>query len=292
MRLVTKAVLILSLIALCIFVLYVTGRHGSSTTVSDAGRPRARLPETPPAAGYDDPLAASIEKWRQQLKNIGPGAETPLPGAPAAKPKPEMPVPEDLQSSAIKEGVAAALPKSEVVGADPPGPFLRPETVKGEIVSPATLAAAQSKAAGRYHEIREGDTLGEISRQYYGNPNLWTRIQEANPGISPTALKIGARVLVPEASEPKAAPVAEGAKAEKPAPGVPAEKPAPGMPAERPAAAAQVYVIRDGDTLIGIARRVYGSAAMYMKLYEANRDVLASPDATLYAGQRLRIPPK
>jgi nucleoid-associated protein YgaU len=273
MRLVTKAVLILSLIALCIFVLYITGPHGSSTTVSDAGRPRAHPPETAPAGAYDDPLAASIEKWREQLKNLGPGAETPAPGAPPAKPKAGTPAPDDLKSSATKEGVAAALPKEEVVGADPPGPFLRPETVKGQVLSPVALAA-RPKETGRYHEVREGDTLGEIARHYYGNPNLWTRIEEANPGINPTALRIGARILVPEASEPKAAPPAGGPKIGKP-------------PAET-----QVYVIRDGDTLIGIARRIYGNAVRYMDIYEANRDVLASPDATLYAGQRLRIPPK
>jgi nucleoid-associated protein YgaU len=265
MRLMTKAILILSLIALCVFVLYITGRRDPPGGVADAVRPRARPADSPATPRFDDPLAASVEKWRQQLKHLGPAPGTDAKGATPA------PAAVDLKSSAQKEGLAAALPKEEVLGADPPGPFLRPDRIKGETIAPAALAAPQPQETARYHLVQEGDTLSEIARQYYGSPAFWPRLEQANPGIDPNALRVGARIVLPDSGAPKP---------EKPAA---VEKPAPGP---------QVYVVRDGDTLIRIARRVYGNAAFHTDIYEANRDVLSSPNATLHVGQRLRLPPK
>lgn len=57
----------------------------------------------------------------------------------------------------------------------------------------------------------------------------------------------------------------------------------------RDEAGAEFYVVQSGDTLTGIASRVLGSSSRYDELFEANRDVLASPDR-LQLGQKLRIP--
>lgn len=77
---------------------------------------------------------------------------------------------------------------------------------------------------------------------------------------------------------------------------VPREPPAGAPAAPRPAPDAAPrqpefteYVIRDGDTLSGIAQAFYGSAAMKDAIFRANRDRLESPDR-LRAGDRLRIP--
>jgi LysM repeat protein len=51
------------------------------------------------------------------------------------------------------------------------------------------------------------------------------------------------------------------------------------------------HVVQSGDTLSGIAQKYLGSVARYPDLYEANRDILASPDA-LRLNMRLRIPPR
>jgi LysM repeat protein len=50
-----------------------------------------------------------------------------------------------------------------------------------------------------------------------------------------------------------------------------------------------MYTVRPGDTLSGIAQRLLGGARHYDRLFAANRDVLASPDA-LRPGMQLRIP--
>jgi LysM repeat protein len=54
-------------------------------------------------------------------------------------------------------------------------------------------------------------------------------------------------------------------------------------------AAARVHVVERGDTLGAIAKKYYGKAGLYPKIFEANRDVLDNPDV-IKPGQKLRIP--
>jgi nucleoid-associated protein YgaU len=49
------------------------------------------------------------------------------------------------------------------------------------------------------------------------------------------------------------------------------------------------YTVVSGDTLWRIAERQYGNGSHYMKIFEANTDVLEHPDR-IYPGQKLRIP--
>lgn len=50
------------------------------------------------------------------------------------------------------------------------------------------------------------------------------------------------------------------------------------------------YTVERGDTLSKIAKEQYGDANAYMKIFEANKPMLSSPDR-IYPGQNLRIPP-
>lgn len=52
---------------------------------------------------------------------------------------------------------------------------------------------------------------------------------------------------------------------------------------------ARYYVIEKGDTLSGIAKRHYGNAMEYPKIFEANREVIKNPDL-IFPGQKIRIP--
>jgi len=49
------------------------------------------------------------------------------------------------------------------------------------------------------------------------------------------------------------------------------------------------YVIQQGDTLSALARRFYGDGGQYMKLFDANREVIKHPDS-IFVGQKIRIP--
>ena len=50
-----------------------------------------------------------------------------------------------------------------------------------------------------------------------------------------------------------------------------------------------MYEVVSGDTLSKIAQKYYGKAGAYMKIFEANRDVLTNPDL-IKVGQKLKIP--
>lgn len=52
---------------------------------------------------------------------------------------------------------------------------------------------------------------------------------------------------------------------------------------------ARFETVRSGDTLSAIAKRVYGDASQYQKIFEANKPMLSHPDK-IYPGQVLRIP--
>ncbi len=49
------------------------------------------------------------------------------------------------------------------------------------------------------------------------------------------------------------------------------------------------YVIERGDTLSKLAKRYYGNALEYPRIFEANREVIEDPDK-IYPGQKIRIP--
>ena len=51
----------------------------------------------------------------------------------------------------------------------------------------------------------------------------------------------------------------------------------------------EYYIINKGDTLSAIAKKFYGKASDYPRIFEANREVIK--DANLiYPGQKIRIP--
>ena len=57
------------------------------------------------------------------------------------------------------------------------------------------------------------------------------------------------------------------------------------------AAESRYYTVVKGDTLSKIAKEMYGNAAKYPVIFEANKPMLSHPDK-IYPGQMLRIPPQ
>lgn len=51
----------------------------------------------------------------------------------------------------------------------------------------------------------------------------------------------------------------------------------------------EFYEIVSGDTLGAIAKNFYGNAGAYMKIFEANKDIISDPNK-IYPGQKIRIP--
>lgn len=52
---------------------------------------------------------------------------------------------------------------------------------------------------------------------------------------------------------------------------------------------AKKYTVQSGDTLWKISQEMYGDGSKYMKIFEANTDLLENPDR-IFPGQELVIP--
>jgi len=55
------------------------------------------------------------------------------------------------------------------------------------------------------------------------------------------------------------------------------------------AAGVRTYTVKSGDTLSAIAKQFYNDASKYMKIFEANKNILSNPD-NIAPGQVLTIP--
>jgi nucleoid-associated protein YgaU len=63
---------------------------------------------------------------------------------------------------------------------------------------------------------------------------------------------------------------------------------APAAPSPTPAAP-RTYTVVAGDSLSKIAKKLYGDAAQWKRIFEANRDTVKNPDL-IHPGQVLTIP--
>lgn len=60
--------------------------------------------------------------------------------------------------------------------------------------SSTTSSSASAKAIVT---IKKNDSLWKLAQQYYGDGSQWTKIQNANNGISPSSLQIGQQIVIP-----------------------------------------------------------------------------------------------
>jgi LysM repeat protein len=68
---------------------------------------------------------------------------------------------------------------------------------------PATMTAGASVSGGqnqRRYTVKPGDTLSKISREFYGDPNQYRKIFNANRGVlsDPDTIRAGQELVIPE----------------------------------------------------------------------------------------------
>jgi nucleoid-associated protein YgaU len=61
-------------------------------------------------------------------------------------------------------------------------------------------------------------------------------------------------------------------------------------PSAPPREAEDTYTVKKGDSLSKIAKRVYGDAQQWRKIYEANRDIVGDNPDLIHPGQTLKLP--
>jgi|LSQX01.1.fsa_nt_gb tetratricopeptide (TPR) repeat protein len=100
-------------------------------------------------------------------------------------------------------GAVAAKPAAETKAAaqrPAKGKTKAKETKPAEKPGEQKVAAAQPAAAGRTHVVKPKETLGTIAAQYYGTPNEWIKIFEANRDQlkNPNRIREGLTLVIPE----------------------------------------------------------------------------------------------
>ncbi|MFT5049938.1 MAG: nucleoid-associated protein YgaU [Chlamydiales bacterium] len=130
----------------------------------------------------------------------------------------------------------------------------RPGTAQSE--PPARPARAASQVWT--YEIKPGDTLAGIASRVLGDGQRWREIQNANAGLDPRRLMVGAKISLPGRAGSAAVVSTVTPRTER----------------ARPAAASSntsgKYTVRKGDVLSRVAQVQLGSASRWREIVELN----------------------
>ncbi|HUU59414.1 MAG TPA: LysM peptidoglycan-binding domain-containing protein [Phycisphaerae bacterium] len=308
----TRIAMLVGLLLIVLFGLVLSELTGASTSSPPAGvvenRPYVLHPVPEPrgeVGAPPRPVPVILEE------DIGSRVEGGLVGQrPRTEREPEVQV--SLAPPAGRSGhTPAAIETRKPPGSVPPG------------TGPRVAASAPPQPGPQMHKVRPSDTLIGIAVKFYGpgRGQEYKRIFLANRDRikDPSAIRVGQELVIPAIAEP---PGARRPRAGSPGvsdggqrrPSVPLRRtPSPGPPVrtapgsdyrlvtldELPRALSEDaaarrtrrYVVRRGDSLTKIARHFLkdGSRRAVLRIYEANRDKLRSPDS-LPVGIELRIP--
>ena len=152
----------------------------------------------------------ALKQQLTELRQQAPSGRAAAPVAAAATPVPKpvatpamvvaaTPPPTPAPAVPVEPEVRRAVPVAGAV----PAPVTDGDT---PIVTPIGAAAApvvapvSGGAPVRTYQVKSGDTLAGIARQFYKNSGQWPKIMEANKGTlaDPTKLKPGMVLVVPE----------------------------------------------------------------------------------------------
>ncbi len=106
-------------------------------------------------------------------------------------------------SSTSKDVPAGSAALTDVTPSQSVTPAPAPSPVAPVFYEPAPAAAtpspafANGAAAGGKYTVKKGDTLWSIAKTSYGDGKQYTKIVSANPGVSPSSLKVGQTIMIP-----------------------------------------------------------------------------------------------
>jgi nucleoid-associated protein YgaU len=262
--------------------------------------PTAKAATTPPHSSSSGSVQTALAGSPSTPDITKPG---PTPIVPPAQPK-TSPPPAHLEPSAPESNHTADATNTATT---PPPPTSLPPAVEPtpptEVTPPpadhtvannnSNNATTSTDANGqKTHVVVAGETFSTISLSQYGNPNLYAAIMRANPGIDPTKLRPGMKIVIPPAPEakPAAATVA-------PAPAARSHALVSGDAAQTSSSKVEApidpqtqYRVQSGDSLYSISKKLYGRGDRFPRIHEANKQLLGDDVNSLKAGQILTLP--
>jgi len=189
-------------------------------------------------------------------------------------------------------------------GSDGPRPVTPARATPG--VGAASAASGAASGQEQVHVVASGDTLSSIAKRYLGKESAWTAIARANPGVDPTAMRVGTRLRIPAAdaagttaaaSTPAAANTGSSTTGSSTTGSsttgsstTGSSTTGPSRPATASGGATTSHTVVAGDTLSSIARKHFGDGKYWEEIYAANKATIGSDPAVLKVGQRLTLP--
>jgi 5'-nucleotidase len=101
-----------------------------------------------------------------------------------------------MSSSAMDVSAQPAYTPAPSYTPAPAQPVYDSAPVVASAVQPAYSNSSAALGGGTY-VVKKGDTLYGIARTHYGDGKQWQKIAAANPGLSPTSLKVGQTITLP-----------------------------------------------------------------------------------------------
>ncbi len=163
-----------------------------------------------------------------------------------------------------------------------PAPVIAPAPVMPE---PTPAKVATTKPAKSTDDnyttyvVKSGDTLSAIAGEWFRDVNAWPSIVKANPGLSPSNLKVGQKINLPAKGSAAATRTASSSSS----------KPSAGKASAK---GGSEHVVTKGETLASISDKVYGNRTSWKRIYEANKSVIGTNPSALKVGMKLAIPTK
>jgi nucleoid-associated protein YgaU len=197
----------------------------------------------------------------------GPGDATPVP--------PVVPPVTDTPGPIAEAGNTGSTAIPPVV---PPATDAPPPT------SPAPTSALSGSGA-RTHVMQRGETFSSVAKAVYGKSSYYLKIQQANPGLNPNAIKPGTEIKLPDVtavSSDTGGTGATNAKANAGSRGGPRES-APAVNS------ATEYRVQPNDSLYKISMKLYGNGGHVDELYETNAAAIGDDPARLKVGMVLKL---
>ncbi len=203
-------------------------------------------------------------------------APTTVAALPVTQGKPAATTPSALLSATLQQA-PESTPIVETRASIPVGSILK--TVDG--LSDSYLPEM------KFYTWQAGDSLRSVATKYYGDATKLTILRRSNEGR--TDVQPGEKILVPvfdgDAPAASAAETIADAQPMSSGSGATASTPV----AAKKTGGPRTHVVKEGESLWKIAKQELGSGARWKEIYEANRDVLSTPDA-VHSGLKLRIP--
>ncbi|MFM7259528.1 MAG: LysM peptidoglycan-binding domain-containing protein [bacterium] len=214
-----------------------------------------------------DHLAANTTPLKQELVSYRPDPKA-LPGETERFGARALPESEPLPAvDSADIGIAIGGAGNSVAGLGASGGLL--DGVR-DGNSGGTFGAPSRPAGERVHKVAKGDNPETIAKKYYNKRALGAKLAEFN-GIKPTDLKIGQELRIPDIAvlDPKAVPQ-EPATMPLGTVAVAPEGTAAVAPQSEGTPRIATRRLRDGDTLYGIAREVYGDGTRWPEIASLN----------------------